>query len=439
MRRREHKSESETSKPNGMFIKPRVQRKLKVGEPNDKYEQEADQMASKVVSSGSEIGVQKKGTEEEVQQKPLASEVTPFVQKMEGAEEEPVQKMSEEEPVQKAEEEDSIQKSEEEESVQKMSEEEPVQKVEEEEPVQRKESSAAETHASSVENRINQSKGSGSKLDGKTKKEMESGFGNDFSDVNIHNDDHAAQLSQDLGAKAFTHGNDVYFNKGQYNPESSEGKHLLAHELTHTIQQKGMVQKKVQKVSKKLKDHDKGFLDVINESSGARYPLSYNAEVDFKKVNGGREYFTAQEWPHRGEESSVKGSGRFTTGRYDGPAVVKFWKSKNLLKFGNGITVKAHSMASDPVPTGTHDLMLPDYPHRYGYIEDSVFSYAWFRIGESSSRYLHIGNVTLGCITVGAAETGAPEDRKQWTAIYNYLINCRAGNNKSVGKIYVYE
>ena len=44
-------------------------------------------------------------------------------------------------------------------------------------------------------------------------------------------------MSSQLGAKAFTHGKDIYFNEGNFQPNTSEGKHLLAHELTHTIQQ----------------------------------------------------------------------------------------------------------------------------------------------------------------------------------------------------------
>ncbi|MEP6930657.1 MAG: DUF4157 domain-containing protein, partial [Flavobacterium sp.] len=80
-------------------------------------------------------------------------------------------------------------------------------------------------------------------LDKKTKKEMESGFGSDFSNVKIHTDASAVQMSQELGAQAFTNGNDVYFNQGKYNPGSQEGKHLLAHELTHTVQQTGAKQK----------------------------------------------------------------------------------------------------------------------------------------------------------------------------------------------------
>ncbi|MBK9492218.1 MAG: DUF4157 domain-containing protein, partial [Haliscomenobacter sp.] len=67
----------------------------------------------------------------------------------------------------------------------------------------------------------------------KTRAEMENSFGVDFSQVNIHTDGEAVQLNKDLGAHAFTHGKDVYFNAGKYNPDNSSGKHLLAHELTH--------------------------------------------------------------------------------------------------------------------------------------------------------------------------------------------------------------
>ena len=94
---------------------------------------------------------------------------------------------------------------------------------------------------SSVESRLRH--GNGANMDKATKAEMESGFGADFSGVQIHTDGEAAQMSQDIGAQAFTHGNDIYFNKGKYDPNSKEGKHLLAHELTHTVQQTGMVQK----------------------------------------------------------------------------------------------------------------------------------------------------------------------------------------------------
>ena len=62
-------------------------------------------------------------------------------------------------------------------------------------------------------------------------------MGADFSNVRIHDDSNAAQMSKDLNAQAFTHGNDIYFNSGKYDTSSSAGQHLLAHELTHTVQQ----------------------------------------------------------------------------------------------------------------------------------------------------------------------------------------------------------
>ena len=74
-------------------------------------------------------------------------------------------------------------------------------------------------------------------MDASTKDQMESGFGADFGGVKIHNDANAIQMNQELGSQAFANGNDIYFNEGKYNPSSKDGQHLLAHELTHTIQQ----------------------------------------------------------------------------------------------------------------------------------------------------------------------------------------------------------
>jgi len=84
-------------------------------------------------------------------------------------------------------------------------------------------------------------------MDKATRSEMEKGFGADFSNVTIHTDANAENLSKQLGAQAFTTGNDIYFNEGKYDPNTKQGKHLLAHELTHTIQQNGSKEKKVQK------------------------------------------------------------------------------------------------------------------------------------------------------------------------------------------------
>jgi hypothetical protein len=88
-----------------------------------------------------------------------------------------------------------------------------------------------------VSGAIQSSRGSGAQLDGQTRSFMNNRFDADFSRVKIHTDQQAAQLNKSLNAKAFTVGNDIYFGEGRYQPQSANGERLLAHELTHTIQQ----------------------------------------------------------------------------------------------------------------------------------------------------------------------------------------------------------
>jgi hypothetical protein len=88
-----------------------------------------------------------------------------------------------------------------------------------------------------VEQQIQTARGGGKPLDDSLRSSMEQGFGADFSGVRVHTGSQAEALNRSLNAKAFTMGNDVFFGKGQYNPGSSSGRQLLAHELTHTVQQ----------------------------------------------------------------------------------------------------------------------------------------------------------------------------------------------------------
>ena len=90
-----------------------------------------------------------------------------------------------------------------------------------------------------ISSQIASTKGSGNSMNEPTRSFMENRFGTDFSNVNIHTDNNATQLSNQLSAQAFTVGNDIYFNEGKYQPESSDGQRLLAHELTHVVQQTG--------------------------------------------------------------------------------------------------------------------------------------------------------------------------------------------------------
>jgi len=67
---------------------------------------------------------------------------------------------------------------------------------------------------------------------------MERGFGADFTAVQIHHDEQAASLAQQIGARAFTVGSDVFFNRGEHRPAMRAGRELLAHELSHVLQQR---------------------------------------------------------------------------------------------------------------------------------------------------------------------------------------------------------
>jgi len=79
--------------------------------------------------------------------------------------------------------------------------------------------------------------GGGSPLSPTIRADLEPRIGADFSSVRVHTDSHAATLSQSLGARAFTVGGDIFFGRGEYRPETAQGRGLLAHELTHTVQQ----------------------------------------------------------------------------------------------------------------------------------------------------------------------------------------------------------
>ena len=90
-----------------------------------------------------------------------------------------------------------------------------------------------------VEERLSAQRGRGSSLPDEVRTDMEARFGTDFGQVRVHADTEADELGQALRARAFTHGVDVYFAAGQDDFGSSDGKRLLAHELTHVVQQTG--------------------------------------------------------------------------------------------------------------------------------------------------------------------------------------------------------
>ncbi|TVQ05330.1 MAG: DUF4157 domain-containing protein [Balneolaceae bacterium] len=183
---------SESEKP--FFISTSVQPKIKIGLPNDKYEQQADRVADAVVSS----------TVPNIQQQSMEVDRKLVQMKCSGCEEE--------------------------------------------EKLQMKTGILQNNPYASPEisKRIENSGGGGSKLPPQINNEMSNKIGADFSGVNIHTGSKATELNQLLGARAFTHGNDIYFNSGEYRPGTLDGKHLLAHELTHVVQQNSDTMKIIQ-------------------------------------------------------------------------------------------------------------------------------------------------------------------------------------------------
>lgn len=162
---------------------------------------------------------------------------------------------------QNPEEEDKIQKKEEkkeDEKVMKKAEE----KDKKEEKLQRKETAVSSSGTASTY--IGSMHGKGNPLSTDANAFFSSRMGYDFSEVKVHTDKDAANSAKELNAKAFTVKNNIVFNEGQYNPESTEGKRLMAHELTHVVQQGSS--KKEQTANNNLGSH-------TNNSTVQRMPL----------------------------------------------------------------------------------------------------------------------------------------------------------------------
>jgi hypothetical protein len=199
-----------------------VQSKLTIGRPDDKYEQEADRVAERVMSMGDDNCVQcGEDRDEGIQTKPISEQITPLVQRQE---EEPEEE--EEEPPQ-AKAFDNL-------PLQRQGEE-----TEEEEPVSAKPShNNTPTLSADFKERMDSLGNGGRPLSDSVRTYFEPRFGTDFGNVRIHTDANAARTAKSINSKAFTKGNDIVFGEGQFSPGTTEGKQLLAHELTHVIQQK---------------------------------------------------------------------------------------------------------------------------------------------------------------------------------------------------------
>ena len=218
-----------------------IQTKLSIGKAGDTYEKEADATADKVVRRMAQPGasVEDKHAVPAVDGKHMAPGVQAKCAKCE--QEDKLQKEQDKESPER----EKIQKKP---IFDSSAEPPPVNKEDKmirrceacgpDEKVQ-KSGDDAGTADAGLESRLNASKGGGSPLPKGTREHMESSMGADFSGVRVHTGSEAEQMNHQLHAQAFTHKNDIYFGKGKYDTGSKDGQHLLAHELTHVVQQGG--------------------------------------------------------------------------------------------------------------------------------------------------------------------------------------------------------
>jgi hypothetical protein len=186
-----------------LIYQPAIQTKFTLGKPGDAYEQEADHVADRIMNMPEpQVQRQPQDDEEEeaIQLKSIGEQITPMVQKQPEDEDE---------------------------------------REEEEEAIQTKSASGVSSEVNpELETSINGLMASGGQVLPKSTRDFfEPRFGYDFSGVKIHSDSKADMLNRELNSRAFTTGNDIFFGQGQYNPDTSSGRRLLAHELTHTVQQ----------------------------------------------------------------------------------------------------------------------------------------------------------------------------------------------------------
>ena len=122
--------------------------------------------------------------------------------------------------------------------------------------------------------------GSAPGLDGGARSFMEARFARDFGGVRVHSGPRAAAAADALGARAFTLGQDIFFNVGQYQPHSSGGRQLLAHELTHTVQQSGGTPAPAQRrIQRKIEDEKTKPAAPAATGSQTPAPTSFDSKV----------------------------------------------------------------------------------------------------------------------------------------------------------------
>jgi Domain of unknown function (DUF4157) len=140
---------------------------------------------------------------------------------------------------------------------------------EEKEKLQKKEAGTTSASSPGVSNYISSISSKGNPLSAQANHFFSSRMGYDFSKVKIHTGKDAADSAKDINAKAYTVGNNIVFNEGQFNTESVEGKKLMAHELTHVVQQNDGLVNRLQMKKENDAEPSGQFIDQQNATSEA--------------------------------------------------------------------------------------------------------------------------------------------------------------------------
>lgn len=298
-----------------------LQRKLRVGAPNDRYELEADRIAGMVVDSPTHARPMNRAPREPLLQRcACGGTCASCAHEEEEQQSVAVQRLAispvpsaylQREATEscniKEEGEDEEEKAEETEEAEAAAKEEEEQQKAAEATVQPKRRTGEPASVpNEVESRLAATRGGGSALPANTRHRMESRFGYDFSRVRIHTGDAARGLNHDLNALAFTTGSDIYFAPGQFEPTSRRGQRLLAHELTHVVQQAGGSEGVVREKA----DPDLISRAADDEASGGKY-YYYTVVISGQRAHARIERILRDSDSNLVTEAAIPGANRY--------------------------------------------------------------------------------------------------------------------------------
>jgi predicted ABC-type ATPase len=203
-----------------------------------------------------------------------------------------------------------------------------------------------------IESSIRSSKGGGKALPDNVRSKMEGGIGANFNNVRIHTGNKSNQLNRSLGAQAFTSGSDIFFQNNSYNPHSSDGTKLLAHELTHVVQQ-GAASQNIRRspdarVVTKSNVRQRGAAGVVQRKGNA--DALKKQFLDFKLDVIGK--FQEENWPQALSAMKTYAVAYKTSGWWGGTSLAK--KTRGLSTTLEPMRVRSKNLMN------TRDSRQPD-------------------------------------------------------------------------------